>query len=59
MKLLKTIQTLIEESENAHYEASLKTDNRFELKILEKRVEESHQLLETYANLFENSKKWS
>jgi hypothetical protein len=52
MKLLKTINKVINEAENNLYEASLTTDSYKEIKSLEKRVDESLKLLKLYEDLF-------
>ena len=51
MKLLKTIHKLIEEAENNLYDASLKSDDIKEIEILEKKVEESLNLLKILEDL--------
>ena len=51
MKLLNTIQQLINEAEDNLYLASLKNTDDTEIKQLEKKVEESLNLLNIYKNL--------
>ena len=48
MKLLNTIQQLIKEVEDNLYNASLTSDNIEEIKVLEKRLEETIDLLDIY-----------
>lgn len=48
MKLLNTIQQLIKEAEDILYNASLTSDNIEEIKVLEKRLEETIDLLDIY-----------
>lgn len=48
MKLLNTIQQLIKEAEDNLYNASLTSDNTEEIKVLERRLEETIDLLNIY-----------
>lgn len=48
MKLLNTIQNIINEAEENLYNASLNSDDIKEIEILEKRVEESLNLLKIF-----------
>lgn len=48
MKLLNTIQQLIKEAEDNLYNASLTSDNIEEIKVLERRLEETIDLLNIY-----------
>ena len=52
MKLLNTIQNIIQEAEDNLYIASLNNESDFEIEELERKVEESLNLLEIYKNLF-------
>jgi len=52
MKLLNTIQEIIQEAEDNHYNATLTNDNSTEIEELERKVDESLNLLEIYKNLF-------
>lgn len=52
MKLIHTIQTLIQEAEDNLYNATLTNDNSSEIEELERKVEETLNLLEIYKNLF-------
>jgi len=45
MKLLNTIQTIIKEAEENLYNASLNSDNEKEIELLEKKLDESMELL--------------
>ena len=45
MKLLNTIQTIIKEAEENLYNASLNSDNEKEIELLEKKLDESIELL--------------
>jgi hypothetical protein len=56
MKLLITIRRLVKEAEDNYYEASLKSNNPKEIKLLEKKLEESLKLLEIYEKV-ENEKE--
>ena len=51
MKLLDTIQQLINEAEDNLYNATLKSENLEEIKVLEKCLEESIKLLNIYKKL--------
>jgi hypothetical protein len=51
MKLLDTIQTLIQEAEDNLYIATLTNDNSSEIEELERKVEDSLNLLKIYKNL--------
>ena len=52
MKLLHTIQTLIQEAEDNLYIATLTNDNPSEIEELERKVDESLNLLRIYKDLF-------
>jgi|DEB0MinimDraft_10_1074344.scaffolds.fasta_scaffold321590_2 hypothetical protein len=51
MKLLNTIQNIINEAEENLYNASLNSDDIKEIEILEKKVEESLNLLKILEDL--------
>lgn len=51
MKLLKTIRNIVKEAEDNYYLASQKTNNSKELEILEKKLDDSLQLLALYENI--------
>jgi hypothetical protein len=51
MKLLNTIQNLINEAEENLYNASLNSDDIKEIELLEKKVEESLNLLKILEDL--------
>lgn len=51
MKLLKTIQQLINEVEDSLYNASLNSNNIEEIESLEKKLDDTFELLERYKNL--------
>jgi hypothetical protein len=48
MKLLNTIQQLINEAEDNLYNASLTSDSIEEIKVLERKLEETMNLLNIY-----------
>ena len=52
MKLLNTIQEIIQEAEDNLYNVTLTNDNSTEIEELERKVDESLNLLEIYKNLF-------
>jgi len=56
MKLLKTIERLVEEAENNYYEASQKNIDPKELKTIEKGYEESLRLLELFERMDKKKK---
>lgn len=51
MKLLKTIQRIVKEAEDIYYNASLTSTDPVEIKILEKKLEDSQQLLEIFESV--------
>jgi len=51
MKLLKTIRNIVKEAEDNYYLASQQTNNSKELEILEKKLDDSLQLLALYENI--------
>lgn len=51
MKLLKTIERIVEEAENNYYEASRKPISEKELIVLEKNLEESKKILHRFIQL--------
>jgi len=51
MKLLKTIRNIVKEAEDNYYLASQESSNPKELKILEKKLEDSLRLLEFYEDI--------
>ena len=51
MKLLKTIEELINEAEDNLYNASLTSDNIEEIKLLESRLLETIDLLDFYKSV--------
>jgi len=51
MKLLKTIQDLIQEAEDNLYEAAMKNSSSDELLSLDKKVEDSMNLLDIFRKL--------
>ena len=52
MKLLNTIQNIIEEAENDLYKASLNPSEYEEIEKLQNQLDESINLLELYRNLY-------
>lgn len=52
MKLLNTIQEIIQEVEDNLYNATLTNDNSAEIEELERKVDESLNLLRIYKDLF-------
>ena len=56
MKLIKTIRNIVKEAEENYYLASQKSTNPKELEILEKKLDDSLQLLELYEHI-ENEKE--
>ena len=51
MKLLNTIQEIIQEAEDNLYNATLTNDNSTEIEELERKVDDSLNLLKIYKNL--------
>jgi hypothetical protein len=51
MKLLKTIERLVEEAENTYYEASQKNIDPKQLRKIEEGYEESLKLLEMFKKI--------
>ena len=52
MKLLNTIQEIIQEVEDNLYNATLTNDNSTEIEELERKVDETLNLLRIYKDLF-------